>query len=241
VAEPKRWLEGGSDAPEGALELLSAARAMPEMPRVAHEQALAQTATLTATSGTLAPGLGGLVPTQGLSLATLALGSAAIAAAIAQGVGHGSQSLREHASPQKAVAATEQARPAASRHEDGMGEEPPEVLSVEALPLVGAGTPEAVKPDKTASLSAELALVERARALLADRPARALAIARQHQERFPEGQMRAAADVIAVEALQRLGRMEEAAETARAAAARDPQGIYAERLRRGAHVPSSSD
>jgi hypothetical protein len=60
----------------------------------------------------------------------------------------------------------------------------------------------------------EAALLEQARSALASDPARALALTRQHQARFPNGILRQEREVIAIEALRRLGRGKTAAERA---------------------------
>jgi hypothetical protein len=61
----------------------------------------------------------------------------------------------------------------------------------------------------------ETALLEQARAALQSRPAEALALTRRHQARFPRGALAQEREVIAIEALERLGR--KAAASARAA------------------------
>jgi hypothetical protein len=60
----------------------------------------------------------------------------------------------------------------------------------------------------------EAALLEQARAALASDPARALALTRQHQARFPSGVLKQEREVIAIEALRRLGQSKAAAERA---------------------------
>ena len=52
----------------------------------------------------------------------------------------------------------------------------------------------------------EAALLEQARRSLGSDPTRALALTRQHQTRFPYGSLRQEREVIAIEALRRLGR-----------------------------------
>jgi hypothetical protein len=61
----------------------------------------------------------------------------------------------------------------------------------------------------------ETALLEQARAALQSRPSEALALTRRHQARFPQGALAQEREVIAIEALERLGR--KAAANARAA------------------------
>ena len=79
----------------------------------------------------------------------------------------------------------------------------------------------AVPPNRPRSVAAaaraggEAALLERAQAALERRPAEALRLSRQHEARFPEGALVQEREVIAIDALRRLGR--EAAAKARAA------------------------
>jgi hypothetical protein len=54
-------------------------------------------------------------------------------------------------------------------------------------------------------------LLEQARSALRSDPARALSLARQHQVEFPRGALSQEREVIAIEALRRLGRTDEAA------------------------------
>jgi hypothetical protein len=60
----------------------------------------------------------------------------------------------------------------------------------------------------------EAALLEQARSALTSDPARALALTRQHQARFPSGVLKQEREVIAIEALRRLGRSKAAADRA---------------------------
>jgi hypothetical protein len=60
----------------------------------------------------------------------------------------------------------------------------------------------------------EAALLEQARAALASDPARALSLTRQHQARFPSGVLKQEREVIAIEALRRLGQSKAASERA---------------------------
>jgi hypothetical protein len=57
-------------------------------------------------------------------------------------------------------------------------------------------------------------LLERARQALATDPSRALALAQQHERLFPNGVLRQEREVIAIEALRRLGRSTQASERA---------------------------
>ncbi|MBX3131739.1 MAG: hypothetical protein KF718_33790 [Polyangiaceae bacterium] len=88
-----------------------------------------------------------------------------------------------------------------------------------AAPTAAPDPVEAVLPSSTAAPSAtpgpsperttpgptEAQLLDRARASLAAQPQRALALTREHARRFPNGALTQERDVIAIEALRRLG------------------------------------
>ncbi len=76
----------------------------------------------------------------------------------------------------------------------------------------------------------ELELVQRAQATLASDPARALAITSDHERAFPSGEFVQEREVIAVEALSRLGQKEESLRRARALLQRYPRTPYAARI-----------
>lgn len=231
MAEPKRWLQG-NDAPAGALELLSSATPLSEMPEAAYERVFSRAVTLATSSGGAATGLGALVTTKGVALASFVVSGAAIAANF---VGPPTVELpserRERSASlvMPAEPANSVAKPAVSAAPSAS---PVEILGIQDLPLVKDETAIDVRPKRGQRLAEELALIERAKDLLEHDPGGALSIARRHHAAFPDGQMRAAADLIIVEALQRLGRGGEASQTAQAAKLRDPDGIYVPRLER---------
>lgn len=76
----------------------------------------------------------------------------------------------------------------------------------------------------------ELELVQRAQALLSSDPERALATTYEHARTYPKGQLAQEREVIAVEALAKLGRREEALQRGRALVERFPRTPYAARL-----------
>jgi hypothetical protein len=97
-----------------------------------------------------------------------------------------------------------------------------------------APSPVAPSPssDDSASLRAELNLVDRARVDLSDGlPDRALAELEAHRRAFPNGVLSSEAAVLRIEALARSGREEAAAREARAFLARDPGSPHARRVR----------
>jgi hypothetical protein len=78
----------------------------------------------------------------------------------------------------------------------------------------------------------ELEFVERARSLLAGNAAEALRLANQRAEKFPNGRLGPEAEMVAIQALERLGRVEAARARSEAALARYPGSIYADSWRR---------
>jgi hypothetical protein len=74
-------------------------------------------------------------------------------------------------------------------------------------------------------------LIERARKALSAEPRRALSLTQEHQRRFPAGALGVERDVIAVEALARLGQTAEARRRALAFEARYPKSIHLPQVR----------
>ncbi|MCB9603735.1 MAG: hypothetical protein H6722_12225 [Sandaracinus sp.] len=87
-------------------------------------------------------------------------------------------------------------------------------------------------PRETSSRSlSEPALLERARRLLASAPQRTLALARAHERRFPEGALIEERELLAIEALVGVGRVDEAERRARRFLRRWPDSVQARRVR----------
>ncbi|HTV23931.1 MAG TPA: hypothetical protein VMG12_34810 [Polyangiaceae bacterium] len=77
-------------------------------------------------------------------------------------------------------------------------------------PPAGRARARAQMPDPAADGLAEIALLEQAQGVLKSHPAEALAYTRRHQARFPNGALAQEREVIAIEALERLGRNDDA-------------------------------
>jgi hypothetical protein len=75
-------------------------------------------------------------------------------------------------------------------------------------------------------------LLERARQLLSSSPGQALAVLTDHERSFPQGTLGPEREILAVDALVRLGRRNEAERRGRALLARSPGSLYEERLAR---------
>lgn len=101
----------------------------------------------------------------------------------------------------------------------------------EIEPVPSATARRAVASFDDLSIADEARLLEQARGALASNPARALELANQHEELHPSGQLSAEREFIAVDALVRLGRRDEAQSRAAPSLAQNPDSLYAKRLR----------
>jgi hypothetical protein len=90
----------------------------------------------------------------------------------------------------------------------------PTAAIAESAPKPALLRPSSTDPVKSAGAGSggpsEASLLERARRALTSAPATALALANQHAARFPHGALAQEREVIAIEALRRLGRSAEA-------------------------------
>ena len=100
----------------------------------------------------------------------------------------------------------------------------PKLNPAPSLPFASSSAPNA------GTLSAEAALLEQARREMRNAPAVALAIAAEHAQRFPHGQLGAERTLIQIEALHRLNRDAEARSLARGLLSGSGSGLYAERV-----------
>jgi hypothetical protein len=101
----------------------------------------------------------------------------------------------------------------------------------------GRARPHAHTLDPSADADAEHVLLVEARRTLPGDPARALALADQHAARFAAGMLAPEREMIAVDALEALGRREVAARRAATLVARWPGSSYARRVRARGLVP----
>lgn len=142
--------------------------------------------------------------------------------------------LRPVAPPMPAPPPSPRVRRAATRPPDAAPTPAPPSPSVATAPAGAAGgAPSlAAPPPEPEALSRETAVLLRAHALLADDPAAALALLDTHATTFPRGGLLAEREFMAVAALRRVGRGDEATARGRALIARLPESAYAERVRR---------
>jgi hypothetical protein len=89
----------------------------------------------------------------------------------------------------------------------------------------------AVQDELVEPLAREAELLESARGALGSAPARSLALTREHAREFPSGQLSLEREIVAIEALQKLGRRTEARARADALLRTAPGTHYEERIR----------
>ncbi len=82
-----------------------------------------------------------------------------------------------------------------------------------------------------ATAEAEAKLLERARAALSVRPSEALALTEEHARRFARGALREEREVVAIQALRKLGKSSAAAERAARFEQRYPESVHLEKIR----------
>jgi hypothetical protein len=121
-------------------------------------------------------------------------------------------------------------RPAAVVSVDQLPAAPPLARGIGSAPAAARSTKSPAGGTEATLAATELELVQRAQAALASDPNRALTLTNEHAGAYPKGELVQEREVIAVEALSRLGRNEEASRRALAFVRRFPQTPYAARL-----------
>lgn len=208
---PVRWLEAGSDAPEGAAELLSAAAAPPPFTHAVRQSlalGVAQTAAL---------------PTTSVWTSLLAKGALVASMGGASGyLVHAAVSTPEPP-PARVAPAVRKAAPVV--------EKAPPAVSIESLPVLELPTtpPDAPRLKLDPRLE-EAELLEKARALVGSNPSAAFRLIGDYARQFPKGRLGAEADLIAAQSLLRLGNVAGAKARANASLKRYPNGLYARQL-----------
>jgi hypothetical protein len=120
------------------------------------------------------------------------------------------------------------ARPAAER---AMGTQPAQLTATEPEDAPATDRPVATRPAPGGRPpSDELSLLQQARALLEANPARALQLTRLHAHHFPDGLVAQERELLAVEALLRLGRTRSATQRAQAFLDAYPRSSHRRRI-----------
>ena len=118
--------------------------------------------------------------------------------------------------------------------------------AADALPTPAAERPSAARRRARAPRAAiapkpnEAALLQKAQSALQRDPAEALALTRRHQASFPQGVLTQEREVIAIEALERLGRHDAAKKRASAFERRYRGSVHQPRLSGGSDTPAPS-
>lgn len=248
--EPTRWKRGAADAPDGFSELARAdARSAPSdaaLSRVIDKLALQVSAPEIArafhvTTGT-APSPTAAAPSTGRHFGMFAklVAAACVIGAIAIGlIALQTPQRAQQPQPVPHTVTTQPAQPqpsAPSPAPPGPSTTPPAatIPKQAASPATPArrlpATPSPSDP------VAELHLLELAQQALRSDPARALAIAEQHKQRFARGQFAQEREMLAIQALVALGQNDRAAARARAFARRYPDSSHLPHLRDLVHM-----
>jgi len=201
----------------------------------------AELAALAAKLGPVLTGAGGAAAGAGMAAKTK-LGLAALGVAGTGVLAWALLSGREAPAPAMPAATAVQLRTAPTVTPSGANE-PPAVLAPNEAPTPAgppapsetapSAAPRAVAPPFRPAES-EAEFLERARGALGQSPAAALSLANQHRARFPAGVLAEEREVIAIEALKRLGRTAEAEQRVEAFARRFPGSAYRKKLEAGA-------
>jgi hypothetical protein len=127
------------------------------------------------------------------------------------------------AEPERAAPAAPSTRRRKLEHEVTTSEPP---RSAEVEPPAAAAPP----ADAASRLREEAMVVRDAERLLGSNPARALALTEERRQRFPGGALGQEAEVVAIEALLKLGRREAAMARAKSFEVSHPGSVHARRL-----------
>jgi hypothetical protein len=106
------------------------------------------------------------------------------------------------------------------------GAAPSVTIDLDDVPVGGSAAHASGSASAVASGPSEVALLDGARASLATNPTRALALTEEHRRRFPKGALSQEREVIAIEALKKLGRGTEAKQRGDAFSAENPDTIH---------------
>lgn len=203
--DPPRLLDPASGAPEDLRALFDASQR--------HLPTPAELERLASKLGSLLGPTGGEPTPSGGSGSGLAKLAAVTGALIGGAVLVSSLTDEVPRETREAPPATPQVEPATVPEPVATHAPPRETAaSPEATPTNVADEPSVVPraPERRASAELEVQVLERARRALAENPSRALALTTEHKLRFPGGVLAQEREVIAIEALRRLGRAEQA-------------------------------
>ncbi|HEY5955120.1 MAG TPA: hypothetical protein VIV60_01155 [Polyangiaceae bacterium] len=243
MIQPKRWLDDEGTSTE-IRELILAGQRPPRFPKVALGVLIVPLAQKAAWASTWSWPAGAVVAAKATTVG-LAIGLGSVAAVTTLSGRHSTSSVTTPTNslvtqqPRHVSAPTGSgALPQSDTTSTPAGVEP--VASTDAF-IAGADRSPAVTATGEArrvvvataatGIAAEADLLERARSLLGESPTRALMLTVEHQERFPRGQMSAERELLAIDALLRLGRTGEAQRRATPFLADGTNQVFAARVR----------
>ncbi|WP_434046823.1 MULTISPECIES: hypothetical protein [Sorangium] len=243
--DPKRWILDGGSAPEGARELLLAA----SRPRPMTSAELARTAARVAPLGTASAGAGAALPmwVKGIFVAVgLGIGGAGLYLALDGGQRAGAPAQLADLPLEELLSRPGRGLPAAAPAKADPAPEaaPPPEAPRPAASVSRRELPKNTRPAAPAEAAAtdsdellrESNLIDRARAAAAQDPGAALAAVSEHQREFPAGRLVEEREYVAIRALMRLGRVDEARARAGSFLARYPSTSYADRVNRAVNA-----
>jgi hypothetical protein len=230
MTDPKRWLMAIDEAPAGARKLLTAYSPAAPMPADVHARLLTKATELS------------LVKPLGVAALLASKPAAALAIAISVGGAGALATARPAISARSAPAwlekGTESVQAIADQRAESVRALPqpaPRVVAVEALerePPAKLEPRVSRSPKRGGSLADEAELVDDARRMLEWDAAAALDVCREHERRFPNGQLRSTREALVMRALYKLGRKGEARKQAESLLGRDPSTLHAEEAER---------
>jgi hypothetical protein len=227
MSAPRRWVDD-PDADEALREVLRGAASARPIDQLTRRRLGAKVARASALPAAAA---GWLFVKSAAAALGVVLGGGALA--VSTGVVDWSPPAQVQSPPPPNVPSVARVVSRPATPDEAVAE--PERLVVPELPVTVNPTPSlpaAPAVSATGSLSAEVALLERARREMRAEPGLALSIAAQHTQRFPRGQLASERTLIQIEALHRLGRDAEARKLARGLLAGKSGELYAERVQR---------
>lgn len=249
IEDPKRWSSASSDAPGALRQLLASGREPVGSPGEVESlrQRLAQALPPSAGLGDAPlPRPSGAALREARWLRPRWFGWAAAGVSTAALVWLAARPGDEKATPPAPGVAAPSTPPPAAPSEPAALQPtdaiPPAAVVPEALtgdtareaptePEVEAPEPRARKARSAPTKPDEPELLRQAQSALAARPAEALALTREHERHFARGALREEREVLAIEALRRLGRSSAAADRARRFEKSYPRSVHLEKVR----------
>jgi len=226
MTDPKRWAESGSEADPVLRSVMRYARSQEPSPEQVRDLVRGTLAATGRTTSLLSLRRMRRAKSMLVALAALVAGGASWAAYRVYGE-EPSRPLPPVAAPSVPVTV-----PSASvvRRRTVVAQPESQAIPSAAFAPETPKAPSSRPPRRAREPEDELAVLEEARRLLPNNPAAALALTRDHALRHPAGAFAEEREALAIEALRRLNRIEEASARLRDFEARYPRSPYRRRL-----------